>query len=51
MLDFISYLAVKSMHIKNKMITSDFSIHLMQRTSKVQMPITFLLVNKNIKCG
>ena len=32
-------------------ITSDFSIHLMQLTSKVQTPITFLFVNKNIKCG
>ena len=32
-------------------ITSDFSIHLMQHTSKVQTPITFLFVNKNIKCG
>ena len=32
-------------------ITSDFSIHLMQLTSKVQTPITFLYVNKNIKCG
>ena len=31
-------------------ITSDFSIHLMQLTSKVQTPITFLFVNKNIKC-
>ena len=27
-------------------ITSDFSIHLMQLTSKVQTPITFLFVNK-----
>ena len=33
------------------LITSDFSIHLMQLTSKVQTPITFLFVNKNIKCG
>ena len=32
-------------------ITSDFSIHFMQLTSKVQTPITFLFVNKNIKCG
>ena len=32
-------------------ITSDFSIHLMQLTLKVQTPITFLFVNKNIKCG
>ena len=32
-------------------ITFDFSIHLMQLTSKVQAPITFLFVNKNIKCG
>ena len=32
-------------------ITSDFSIHLMQLTSKVHTPITFLFVNKNIKCG
>ena len=32
-------------------ITFDFSIHLMQLTSKVQTPITFLFVNKNIKCG
>ena len=32
-------------------ITSDFSIHLMKLTSKVQTPITFLFVNKNIKCG
>ena len=29
-------------------ITSDFSIHLMQLTLKVQTPITFLFVNK---CG
>ena len=27
-------------------ITSDFSIHLMQLTSKIQTPITFLFVNK-----
>ena len=32
-------------------ITSVFSIHLMQLTSKVQTPITFLFVNKNTKCG
>ena len=32
-------------------ITFDFSIHLMQLTSKVHTPITFLFVNKNIKCG
>ena len=32
-------------------ITSDFSVHLMQLTSKVQTPITFLFVKKNIKCG
>ena len=32
-------------------ITTDFSIHLMQLTSKVQTPITFLFVNENIKCG
>ena len=32
-------------------ITSDFSIHLMQLTSKVQTPITFLFLNENIKCG
>ena len=32
-------------------ITSDFTIYLMQLTSKVQSPITFLFVNKNIKCG
>ena len=31
--------------------TSDFSIHLLQLTAKVQMPITFLFVNKKIKCG
>ena len=31
-------------------ITSDISIHLMQFTSELQMPITFLFVNKNIKC-
>ena len=30
-------------------ITSDVFIHLMQLTSKVQTPITFLFVNKNIK--
>ena len=32
-------------------ITSDFYIFLMQLTSKVQTPITFIFVNKNIKCG
>ena len=32
-------------------ITSDFSIHLMHFTSELQMPITFLFVNKTIKCG
>ena len=32
-------------------ITSDFSIHLMQLTSKFQTPITFLFVKKNIKYG
>ena len=32
-------------------ITSDFSIHSLQLTSKVQTPIAFLFVNKNIKCG
>ena len=30
-------------------ITSDFSIHLMQLTLKVQTPMNFLFVNKNIK--
>ena len=38
-------------HCSDFWITSDFSIHLMQLTSKVQTPITFLFVNKNIKCG
>ena len=28
-----------------------FSIHLMHFTSELQTPITFLFVNKNIKCG
>ena len=32
-------------------IISDFSIYLMQLTSKVQMTITFLFVNKNIERG
>ena len=32
-------------------ITSDFSIHLMQLTSKVQTPITFLFVNKTLSVG
>ena len=32
-------------------ITSDFSIDSLQRTSELQMPITFLFVGKNIKCG
>ena len=34
----------------NFFIASDFSIRLMQLTSKVQTPITFLIVNKNTKC-
>ena len=32
-------------------ITSDFSIDLLQCTSELQTPITFLFVNENIKCG
>ena len=32
-------------------ITSDFSIHLMHFSSELQMPITFLFVNENIKSG
>ena len=32
-------------------IASDFSIHLIHFTSELQMPITFLFVNENIKCG
>ena len=32
-------------------ITSDLSIRLMLFTSEFQMPITFLFVNENIKCG
>ena len=32
-------------------IISDFPIHLMHFISKLQTPITFLLVNENIKCG
>ena len=32
-------------------ITSDFSIHLKHFTSELQMTITFLFVNENIKCG
>ena len=31
--------------------TSDFSIDLLQCTSELQTPITFLFVNENIKCG
>ena len=31
-------------------ITSDFSIDLMQCTSELQTPITFLFVNENMKC-
>ena len=31
-------------------ITSDFSIHLMQLTLKVQKHVTFLFKNKNTKC-
>ena len=33
------------------LITSDFFIHIMQVTLKVQTSIIFLLVNKYIKCG
>ena len=33
------------------LITSDFSIDLLQCTSELQTPITFLFVNENIKCG
>ena len=36
-------------HCSVFLITSDFSIHLMQLTSKAQTPITFLFANKNIK--
>ena len=32
-------------------ITPDFSIDLLQCTSELQTPITFLFVNENIKCG
>ena len=32
-------------------ITSDFFIDLLQCTSVLQTPITFLFVNENIKCG
>ena len=32
-------------------ITSDFSIDLLQCTSELKTPITFLFVNENIKCG
>ena len=32
-------------------ITSAFSINLLQCTSELQTPITFLFVNENIKCG
>ena len=32
-------------------IPSDFSIDLLQCTSELQTPITFLFVNENIKCG
>ena len=31
-------------------LTSDFSIDLLQCTSELQTPITFLFVNENIKC-
>ena len=31
-------------------ITSDYSIDLLQCTLELQTPITFLFVNKNIKC-
>ena len=34
----------------NFWITSYFSIHLMQLTSKVQMPISCLFMNKNKEC-
>ena len=33
-------------HCSGFWITSDFSVHLMQLTSKVQPPITFLFVKK-----
>ena len=33
------------------LITSDVSISLMHFTSELQMPITFLFVNENIKYG
>ena len=32
-------------------ITSDFPIDLLQCTSELQTPITFLFVDKNMKCG
>ena len=32
-------------------ITSDFSTDLLQCTSELQTPMTFLFVNENIKCG
>ena len=32
-------------------IASDFSIDLLQCTSELQTPITFLFVNENMKCG
>ena len=33
------------------LITYAFSIDLLQCTSELPMPITFLFVNENIKCG
>ena len=32
-------------------ITYDLSIDLLQCTSELPMPLTFLFVNENIKCG
>ena len=41
----------RSVHITFFLITSDFSIDLLQCTLELQTPITFLFVNENIKCG
>ena len=50
---FIIYKVMKyrKIHITFFWITSDFSIDLLQCTSELQTPITFLFVNENIKCG
>ena len=47
----ILYFHSTGVYIQLFWITSDFSINLLQCTSELQTPITFLFVDENIECG